>query len=70
MSADKDGSSGFRRKYLYMDRFVAHQEEDSKWKKQSSTTLKKIKDKVDNLVWFVLLGSCLALAALLVSVMH
>lgn len=57
-----------KKKYLYMDRFEKHQTEDAEWKKNATSTFKGFKDKVDSLVWIVVVSCCLAMAALLVSV--
>jgi hypothetical protein len=70
MSNEKDGNSGFRKKYLYLDKFTTHQEDDRVWKLSTNDRLKKLKDRVDNTLWLVLVACCLSVAALLVSVMH
>lgn len=71
MSQETEGTSKWpKKKYLYLDKFERHVSEDSAWKTTVSTGFKKLKDKVDNLVWIVLIGACLSMAALLVSVMH
>jgi len=70
MSNEKGESSGFRKKYLYLDKFTTHQEEDRVWKLSTNERLKKLKDRADNAVWYILIACCLSLAALLISVMH
>lgn len=58
-----------KKKYLYMDRFERHQAEDADWKSKTAKAFKGLKDKVDSLVWIVVIGCCLSMAALLVSIM-
>lgn len=71
MSQEKEGASGWpKKKYLYLDKFERHVEDDSKWKSETAKGFKKLKAKVDSLLWVALIGACLSMAALLVSVMH
>lgn len=69
MSNEKEGNSGSRKKFLYLDKFITHVTGDEDWKKKTTISLTKLKDKVDNFIWIALLGCCLGLAALLISVM-
>jgi hypothetical protein len=70
MSNEKDGNSGFRKKYLYLDKFVTHQEEDRVWKLSTAEKLKRLKERADNALWLILLACCLSVAALLMSAIH
>jgi hypothetical protein len=69
MSNEKDGSSGFRKKYLYLDKFEKYKEEQTVWGLSTNDRLKKLKERADNAVWYILIACCLSMAALLVSVM-
>lgn len=40
MSNEKDASSGFRKKYLYLDKFTTHQKEDYEWKTDAMKIIK------------------------------
>ena len=57
-----------KKKFLYMDKFIKHQEEDKTWKDSTVKAFKGLKDKVDGLVWIILISSCIAMAALLLTV--
>lgn len=71
MSQEKESTSNWlKKKYLYLDKFERYVEDDQKWKKNAFEGFKDLKNKVNSLVWVIILSCCLAAAALLVSVIH
>jgi len=60
MSNEKDASSGFRKKYLYLEKFTNHQEEDRVWKKQTMNIISKQATSI-------IIGSVLAMLALAIA---
>lgn len=69
MSNEKDASSGFRKKYLYLEKFTVHQEDDRVWKLSTNERLSKMKNKMDNAVWPLIIGCLISLLALVISIM-
>lgn len=64
MSNEKDGSSSFRRKYLYLEKFTAHQEDDRIWKLSTNERLTKMNKKLDKAVWSLIIAFSAALIVL------
>jgi hypothetical protein len=69
MSNEKDGSSGFKKKkYLYLDKFEKYKEEQNVWGLSTNERLKKLKDRADAAIWYILIGCVLSVGAILISV--
>ena len=69
MSNEKDGSSSFRRKYLYLEKFTAHQEEDRIWKLSTNERLDKMKKRIDSAITSLIVGIVIAACILLIAIM-
>lgn len=70
MSDGKQDTPRPKKKFLYLDKFTDHLTGDQEWKKNTTKAFQALKSKVDTLLWVTLIGACLAMAALLISVMH
>ena len=69
MSNEKDGSSSFRRKYLYLEKFTAHQEDDRIWKLSTNERLDKMKKRIDSAITSLIVGIVIAACILLIAIM-
>ena len=69
MSNEKDGSSSFRRKYLYLEKFTAHQEDDRIWKLSTNERLDKMKKRIDSARTSLIVGIVIAACILLIAIM-
>jgi hypothetical protein len=69
MSNEKDASSSFRKKYLYLEKFTAHQEDDRVWKLSTNERLDKMKKRIDNAITSLIVGIVIAGCILLIVIM-
>ena len=70
MSLGKDESSiSGKKKYLYMDKFIKHQEEDKTWKNNSSKCTTKALRQLRLGMWADITTFLIALAALGIAIL-
>lgn len=61
--------SGSKKKYLYLDKFLSHLDEDAAWKKTARTSIDRLKRKVDLGLWADIVTFLIALSALGVALL-